>query len=259
MLGPQTQHKGAVYGDDEYFTSNSRVFSADYHPRAIGASRGPSSSERPPRPMQGRACALQKQRNADSVIVHCLSITATTDVVSGSVSEQTDAYAEPPGTPGMYDDDADNGTPQGAHPIALARRTDRDTTGPRWTGSPNVSSRTTGLSPPEETTVGCWISKQSGASWESTRTSMRFTSSLLRISTTSRGSSSSSITSCKQATRCTWSRSTRCCGGAQEKRNGDRRQSETAQHCKEAARLSVWQACDVDLSRAAAQMARIPR
>ena len=147
MLGPQTQYKGAVYGDDEYFTS--KVFSADYHPRAIGASRGPSSSERPPRPMQGRACALQKQRNADSVIVHCLSITATTDVVSASVSEQTDAYTEPPGTPGMYDDDADNGTPQ-----ALARRTDRDTTGPRWTGSPNVSSRTTGLSPPEETTVG---------------------------------------------------------------------------------------------------------
>ena len=66
--------------------------------------------------MQGRACALQKQRSADSVIVHCLSITATTDVVSGSVSEQTDSYAEPPGTPGMYDDDADNGTPQGAHP-----------------------------------------------------------------------------------------------------------------------------------------------
>ena len=72
--------------------------------------------------MQGRTCALQKQpkmhreASADSVIVHCLSITATTDVVSGSVAEQPEAYAEPPGTPGMYDDDADDGTPQGSHP-----------------------------------------------------------------------------------------------------------------------------------------------
>ena len=75
----------------------------------------------PPRPMQGRTCALQKQPkmhregSADSVIVHCLSITATTDVVSGSVAEQPEAYAEPPGTPGMYDDDADDGKPQGSH------------------------------------------------------------------------------------------------------------------------------------------------
>ena len=72
--------------------------------------------------MQGRTCALQKQpkmhreASADSVIVHCLSITATTEVVSGSVVEQPEAYAEPPGTPGMYDDDADDGTPQGSHP-----------------------------------------------------------------------------------------------------------------------------------------------
>lgn len=65
--------------------------------------------------MQGRACAVQMNRkaSADSVIVHYLSI-ATTDVVSESVDEQPEAYAEPPGTPGMYDDDADDGTPQGA-------------------------------------------------------------------------------------------------------------------------------------------------
>ena len=59
---------------------------------------------------------MHREASADSVIVHCLSITATTEVVSESVAEQPEAYAEPPGTPGMYDDDADNGTPQGSHP-----------------------------------------------------------------------------------------------------------------------------------------------